>query len=353
MTEAVSKVEQRRQQLLDRRNAVAAEVLDAPGVALTRPALSFTASVWQQAMPRELLDEGLIAFDDKGQVRIANYDPKLLAPNPQRGRLEDRNLEELAASLDNHGQQEPILARLVTPLDRQRWPDKFSSEQILLILKGHRLFQAQPKTKLEKLRVELMLPFEGETDIDYSRRALRRASIRMMHSQGYTIFDKVNLYMIWRSEFALAEPKDNEVAAYFEISRTEAQRVKAVANLDDVVEQKIRTSDKPIAEEVVVAIANRPRAEQQAAFERFGHLTVAALRRLQQADKPPEAPSAAGRPRQFGVNVGIEGFPITRIETSWTAQQWKENGGDKAFWTFLNKLARQGDVQRRVRDQLE
>ena len=50
----------------------------------------------------------------------------------------------------------------------------------------------------------------------------------MMHSQSYNIFDKVNLYMIWRQEFALKSPKDAEVTKYFEISRTEAQRVKVV-----------------------------------------------------------------------------------------------------------------------------
>ena len=42
----------------------------------------------------------------------------------------------------------------------------------------------------------------------------------MMHSQGYDIFDKVHLYMIWREEFTLLEPKDAQVAKYFEISRT-------------------------------------------------------------------------------------------------------------------------------------
>ena len=41
--------------------------------------------------------------------------------------------------------------------------------------------------------------------LDYARRALRRASIKVMHSQAYDIFDKVNQYMVWREEFSLAE----------------------------------------------------------------------------------------------------------------------------------------------------
>ncbi len=46
----------------------------------------------------------------------------------------DRNLDTLAESLNAHGQQEPIVARLITETDRQRWPDAFSERQILLIL---------------------------------------------------------------------------------------------------------------------------------------------------------------------------------------------------------------------------
>src|SRR5439155_7781523 len=144
------------------------------------------------------------------------------------------------------------------PSDRRRWPDAFHADQIILILNGHRVYAAQPKTKLKKLRVELMLPDEKETDIDYIRRGLRRASVKMMHSQSYDIFDKVHLYMIWREEFSLPDPKDNQVAKYFEISRTEAQRVKAVANLDPEVRDDILKMEKRPAEEVVFTIANRP-----------------------------------------------------------------------------------------------
>src|SRR5207253_842006 len=144
---------------------------------------SFAAQTITKALPRELLDQGLLTFDQHDRPLVAGYDPSLLAPNPQRGRLEDRGLDELAASLNEHGQQQPIIARLLTPTDRRRWPDAFRPSQIILILHGHRIYAAQPKTKLQKLRVELMLPNEKETDLEYMRRGLRRASVKMMHSQ--------------------------------------------------------------------------------------------------------------------------------------------------------------------------
>ncbi len=105
------------------------------------------------------------------------------------------------------GQQEPILARLLTDTDRHRWPNAFTERQILLIVKGHRLYFAQPRSHLKSLRVELLLPDDGEDDITYARRALRRASIKVMHSQAYDIFDKVNQYMVWRQEFAIERPQ--------------------------------------------------------------------------------------------------------------------------------------------------
>src|SRR5712691_12477491 len=174
-----------------------------------------------------------------------------------------------------------LIHLFLVPGDVCRWPDAFRPGQIILILHGHRIYAAQPKSKLQKLRVELMLPDEGETDLDYIRRGLRRASVKMMHSQGYDIFDKVHLYMIWREEFALPEPKDADVAKYFEISRTEAQRVKAVANLDPGVRDDILKSEKRPADEVVFAIANRPPEQHRDAFRQFGHLTVSALRKIQ------------------------------------------------------------------------
>src|SRR6202035_4728271 len=106
------------------------------------------------AFPKDLIQQGAVRFDQQGQPRVGLYEPSLLAPNPQRGRVVDRDLDALAASLDAHGQQEPIVARLITETDRQRWPSAFTDEQLLVILKGHRIHAAQPKSKLTQLKVE-------------------------------------------------------------------------------------------------------------------------------------------------------------------------------------------------------
>jgi len=348
-----SKAELRRQQTLERRNQNATEVLGEAGTdVVARPQLSFVAQSFLKAVPAELVRDGRITMDQRGQPRVAFYDPALLAPNPQRGRVVDRGLEELAASLNAHGQQEAILARLITDTDRKRWPKDFTPGQLLLILKGHRLWFAQPKTKLKALRVELMLPVDGEDDLEYSRRALRRASIKLMHSQGYDIFDKVNQFIVWREEYGLQKPKDTEVAGYFEISRTEAQRVKTVAQLDPDVSQKIINSERRPADEVVFIIANRPPEEQAEAYKQYGHLTVAAARKMlqqQEGGKPAALVSAAGRPRNFAFPVRLEESNITYVSTSLTPKQWKEKGGAKAFWSELQSLFARKDI----REQLE
>lgn len=360
MTPAVtepSNAEKRRQQLLDRRKQNAIEVLAGKPTAVGRPAMSFLAEVQNRAIPRTLLERGLITFDPTGQPRVASYDPSLLAPNPQRGRLVDRGLDELAKSLNAHGQQEPIIARLITETDRKRWPGAFDEKQILLILKGHRIYNAQPNTRLQTLRVELMLPLEGEDDVEYGRRALRRASIKVMHSQSYDIFDKVHQFGAWCQEFSLDKPKDAEVAEYFEVSRTEAQRLRIVAQLDEKVAQDILNADRKPADEVIFHIANRPVHEHRDAFERFGQLTVAAVRKIQQADtdSPSEGQvtiSGAGRPKNFVLAIRDEGTDITYISTALTAKQWKRRGGAKAFWKTVRELASNKDVLERLEEEL-
>ena len=339
----LGKAEQRRQQADARRKSVAAEVLgEAVSQAVaTRSSLSRAAQAMAQAFPREFVERGLITFFPQSQPRVAGYDPSLLAPNPQRGRVTDRGLDELASSLDAHGQQEPIVARLITDTDRKRWPAAFTDRQRLLILKGHRIFAAQPKTRLTLLRVELMLPEEGEDDVAYSRRALRRASIKVMHSQAYDIFDKVNQYTVWREEFALAKPKDNDIAAYFEISRTEAQRVKIVAQLDNDVAQVIINSERRPADEVVFLIANRPVHEHKEAFKRLGTLTVAAARRFYQGENTGKAAglvSGAGRPRNYVLSMRDEESDLAYIGTALTPQQWREKGGSDAVLAALESL---------------
>ncbi len=349
-TAQLSKAEQRRRQTLERRKQTAAEVVKDVTV---RPTQSFAAQTLTQALPRELLERNLIAFDQNGRPVVAAYDPTLLAPNPQRGRLDDHGLDELAASLNEHGQQQPIIARLITPSDRRRWPDAFQPSQIIVILHGHRIYRAQPKTKLEKLRVELMLPEEDETDIEYIRRGLRRASVKMMHSQSYDIFDKVHLYMIWREEYALPAPKDAEVAKYFEISRTEAQRVKTVASLDESVKEDILKDERRPADEVVFAIANRPVEEHRDAYRRLGSLTVSALRKIQHIEAPrvQELP-VAGRPRNYAITFSSEECPIASITTRLTPKEWKRRGGTRAFWHALKKLQGENDVRQQLHDDL-
>ncbi len=350
-----SRTELRRQQSLERRQHVAAEVMGGDDTALTAPKLSFAAEVLQRALPREAIERGSITFDGASQPRVAQYDPSLLAPNPQRGRIVDRHLDKLAASLDTVGQQETIIARLITDTDRQRWPDAFAERQILLVLKGHRIYFAQPKSKLKTLRVELMLPQEGEDDLTYSRRALLRASIKMMHSQAYDIFDKVNQYQIWKDEFALEKPKDAEVASYFEISRTEAQRLKVVAQLDPEVGQQIINSERRPADEVVFAIANRPVEEQGKAYQEFGHLTVATVRKLLKEEEGRGAATKVtgpGRPRNYFFSVKDEESNITYISTSLTREQWKRRGGAKAFWESVRALAYSREIQDRISEDL-
>ncbi len=354
MPDTLTPAEQRRQKALQRKQQVSAEIVDATTAPMR--SLSFMGSVLQQAMPPALLQKGLVAYESTGQPRVGLYHPSLLAPNPQRGRLIDRGLEELARSMDSQGQQEPILARLITEFDRQRWPDRFIEDQLLLILTGHRLFFAHPKSKLPMLKVELLLREEGESDQDYIRRGLRRASIKIVHSQAYTILDKVHQYMLWREEFALEEPKDGEVAAYFEVSRTEAQRLKVVSTLNEEVTQDIVNAENRLADEVVYLIANRPPDEQRDALKKYGNLTVAAARELSKMEKRTEQIAAplggAGRPRNFALHVSMEGSPITAIYTSLTPQQWKQKGGAKAFWELLRKLVHSKEVQDQLKDDL-
>lgn len=348
-TPVIGKAEQRHQQTLERRRQNAADAVAAQGGAspatshLPAPAQAFLAVVSQ-----DLLRAGRVAFDPDGQPKVALYDPALLAPNPQRGRVIDRGLDELAESLSREGQQEPVVARLITPTDRRRWPDVFRPEQLLLILQGHRVYHAQPKSTLAMLRVELMLPEADETDVAYSRRALRRASVKMMHSQGYDIFDKVNLFLVWRQEFAIEQPKHDDVAEYFQISRSEAQRVQAVAGLDEDVAREIQRAERRPADEVVFTIANRPREEHRDAYRRYGHQTVAAVRALERSMSPTQAQAIGpGRPHNYVFRVG-EGSPFTCLSTALTPQEWQRRGGAKAFWNAVRDLVNDKSVQERI-----
>lgn len=340
-TAALSKYERRRQQRREIQEGNAA-LLDTPAEVLdARPRLSSAAMAVQQALPADLIQNGAIEYDARGQPKVALYDPRLLASNPQRGRVVDRRLDELAASLRTHGQQEPILARLITEFDRRRWPEHFTESQLLLILKGHRVYFANAQSNaLPKLRVELLLPLDGEAETEYGLRAFRRASIKMMHSEAYTILDKVNLYQHWTRESALDAPSDTDAARHFEISRDECVRLRIVSQLDDSVAQEIANSDRVPADEIIYQIANRPAPEQQNAWKEWGTLTVTELRKqlAQTPSKPNSTVSGTGRPRNFTFAFKDERFPFTYIGTDATAKTWQQRGGARAFLNSLKKL---------------
>jgi hypothetical protein len=145
------------------------------------------------------------------------------------------------------------------------------------------------------------------------------------------------------------------VAAYFEISRTEAQRLKVVAHLDHSVAHDILNSDRRPADEVVFAIANRPPEEHRKAYDEFGHLTVAAVRKLLKEEERTETRTkvtGAGRPRNYFLSVRDEDSNISFITTALTPEQWRRRGGAKAFWESIRKLAHSRELQDRIRSDL-
>ncbi|MFO0945622.1 MAG: hypothetical protein U1D30_06720 [Planctomycetota bacterium] len=148
----------------------------------------------------------------------------------------------------------------------------------------------------------------------------------MMHSQGYTLFDKVNLFDIWSQEFAISQPKKSEIAAYFEISETEARRLKVVARS---TKRSLRRSSKQEkgGDEVNPAIANQPPEQHRDAYERFGDLTVAAAAAPQarKTRRPPRSRSS-GRPRSYVLGIRNEESGIAYISTTMTAKEWSRRG---------------------------
>jgi len=324
-------------------------------IVAARPTLSSAAKSMQQALPAELLREGAIEYDAQGQPKVAWYDARLLAPSPQRGRIVDRNLDKLASSLDAHGQQEAILGRLITETDRMRFPGHFEESQRLVILKGHRIYFALSRAMTRrKLRVELLLPEDGESEQDYIRRAFVRASIKLMHSEAYTILDKVNLYERWIEEFSLSAPNDSDTARHFEISHDEARRLRVVAKLDTTVAQAILNSEHVPADEVIYQIASRPAAEQQATFERFGRLSVAAVRRLLKEEKAPPDTKVMGRmdARPFMFAFKDESSSFRAISTDTSAREWRKRGGAQAFLRELRTLLNDPKIQRQLQGEL-
>lgn len=355
-TTDLSRHERLLQQRREQQEQNAALAVQSVELVTAAPTISSAAQAIQQAFPSDLVAAHVIEYDARNQPKVALYDPALLAPNPQRARIIDRNLEELAKSLDQHGQQEPVLARLITNADRQRWPDQFSDKQLLVILKGHRIYHASLQAKsMRKLRVELMLPLDGESEADYRRRAFMRAGVKLMHSVEYTVFDKVNLYRHWLEEFALDGPSDAEAAVHFEISKAQAVRLRVIAGLDPEIEREIVESGKVPADEVIYHIANRPPPEQHSAYQRYGSLNRAQLRRFLDQEKRTQQTKrsyAAGRPHNFAFVVKDESSPITAIQTCVTPKAWQERGGAKAFLKELKMLLDRPDVQEQLQREL-
>jgi hypothetical protein len=84
--------------------------------------------------------------------------------------------------------------------DMSRWA--FHS-QLFFLIDGHQRCAAAALARLPMVWAEVVLPRESESDGDYRRRCLTMASIKMMQSQAYDIFDKVNQVKIWMAEFSV------------------------------------------------------------------------------------------------------------------------------------------------------
>lgn len=177
-----------------------------------------------------------------------------------------------------------------------------------------------------------------------------------MHSQEYTIFDKVNLYQHWIAEFCLKSPTDAEAARHFQISKPQATRLRVISQLDESVGQEMINSDKLPADEVIYEIANRPAPEHRQAYQRYGTLTVGGLRKLLKHEKSSRPDSKAvgksGRPRNFTFALKDESSPFTFISTARTPNEWKERGGAKAFIAEVMKLMMRHDVREQLKREL-
>lgn len=349
---ADQRVALRRQASLERKRQALAKTAGHATVAHQQQSLA--AEALHHALPHDLVEQGLIAYESGRQPKVVQYDPSLLAPNPQRGRLVYQHLRDKATSLATDGQQEPIVARLLLPEDRETFPDAFTEEQRLVIVTGHSIFYAQPKSSLDKLAVELMLPDAGENAQAYRRRCLKRATIKLLHSQEYTIVDKANQFLIWCREMGAATPKLSHIMRQFAISKSEAHRIATVAKLEEGTLEKIVNTDVPIADEVIYHIANHAPEEQSAAFKRFSDLPVARVRALVHregetdvADRPHP-----GRPRNFQLRLPANDGLIAAIQTQLTPDQWRDHGGADALFKELTRLLNDPDLHDRVEREL-
>jgi len=347
--------EKRQQQREDRRAKAAALASGDNAEALDlAPRLSHEAQVVKLAFPPALIQEGRITRQS-GQTNRGHFAPEFFAANPQHGRTVSRIVEQLARSFDAHGQQEPILARLITDADRKLWPEAANSARLFFIIDGHQRCKAISSSTLDQLWAEIVLPDEEESEVDYRRRCLTMASIKMMQSQAYDVFDKVQQVKIWMAEFGVPQlPSKRELAKTFHISATEAQRIRTVTRLDPEVECKIKEADTKPADEVIAMIANFPLEGQLSAYERIGKLPVSEARALLKREKQAALTTKApGRPHNYIYRVNDSESDIISIITCLTPEQWKAKGGTAHFWQSVQKIGHSREHQDRLKADLD
>lgn len=344
--------EQRLQKRRERQQQTGQQILHAQPEVIER-SVPVRVQYLQKAWPVELVREGRIEVL-QGEPQRARYDLALFAENPQHPRVIDENIEVLQDSLREEGQKEPVLARLLTELDRQRWGEDLSSDCILVLLDGRRRYRAAKGAGLEQLLTELILPEEGEEEVDYVRRCLRRVAIEMMHSQAWTILDKVNMCLIWGKEHGIEQLKTADIIASLGASKTEASFITTVAyKLHPPVRDRILSLPAPPADEVIYKIARRPAPEQMATFQHYHRLSAAAVRRIESAQQKQLAAPRAGHPGNYTLQIDSKDAPFLSIATSLTAKQWKKRGGSKAFWDSLRTLLEEQSIQQQVDQDLE
>jgi hypothetical protein len=156
-------------------------------------------------------------------------------------------------------------------------------------------------------------------------------------------------------EFGVPElPSKRDLAETFQISPTEAQRIRTVTRLEPAVEQRIKEANNKPADEVVAMIAAFPPEEQMTAYERLGALPVSQARAVLKDERTSgDAPATPGRPRNYVYLVRDPDSDIVAIHTRLTPEQWKAKGGTNHFWQSVQKIGHSREHQDRLKDDLD